>query len=55
MIRPRAVIVDLVRTATPEPSRRHYLKLDRNELVPPIDEVFRAIVDELRPDSFSAC
>jgi histidinol-phosphate aminotransferase len=56
MIKPRKAVAALVRTAKPDDaSRKRYMRLDRNELVPSVThEVFRAIIDELDPDSFSA-
>ncbi|MEV4362656.1 aminotransferase class I/II-fold pyridoxal phosphate-dependent enzyme [Nonomuraea sp. NPDC049625] len=55
MIKPRRAVAETVRTAMPDASRRQYLKLDRNELVPPVaNSVFQAVIDQLEPDSFSA-
>jgi histidinol-phosphate aminotransferase len=55
MIQPRDVVISLDRTATPDTSRQHYLRLDRNELVPHLrEDYFQEILASLTPASFSA-
>jgi histidinol-phosphate aminotransferase len=55
LIRHRAELDGLDRTAAPEQSRAGFLRLERNELVPELDQAaFDEIISALTPASFSA-